>query len=323
MRPYGILVAVMLLTGRLVARETGRTGLGAGGDGPGRHDVADGDARHLVFRRASRSGRGSASWRRSGMPSRTGGRAAGRRWCSRRSRPRWPAGSGRSATWPGPVAAVYLWVDGRRRCRLAAAVPLAATVLAVVPQLILGLRRMDSTVSFHGRTVLQAVSPLQGCPSHRPGDPREPGLRQPGPGGPHHADPGLVLTLALLAFWISRRWRRSRPAHRPGRRLRSSAVRLRPGIGSFPFNPLECAGAAWWSGATCVEWAFRGYLDFTTCGPSTLCDRALVRRDPPDRCRALRGGMVVRAADGRTSGSRPPDRAVRLTRAGRPGPRGC
>ena len=31
----------------------------------------------------------------------------------------------------GPVAAVYLWTDGRRRCRLAAVAPLAATTLAV------------------------------------------------------------------------------------------------------------------------------------------------------------------------------------------------
>src|SRR5439155_5400526 len=62
----------------------------------------------------------------------------------------------------GPVAAVYLWVDGRRSCRLAAAVPLTATALAVGLSLALAARPMDSTVSFHGRTIREAVKPLQG-----------------------------------------------------------------------------------------------------------------------------------------------------------------
>ena len=45
---YSILVAVMLLAGRLIARETGRTHW-PGGDGPGGHHFAHGDSRHLVL----------------------------------------------------------------------------------------------------------------------------------------------------------------------------------------------------------------------------------------------------------------------------------
>ncbi len=60
------------------------------------------------------------------------------------------------------MAAVYLWVDGRRRCRIAAAVPLAATVIAVAVSLALASSRIESTISFHGRTVREAVSPVQG-----------------------------------------------------------------------------------------------------------------------------------------------------------------
>src|SRR5207302_6744372 len=65
----------------------------------------------------------------------------------------------------GPVAALYLWVDGRRRCRLAATVPLAATALTVGLSLIMAGRLIDSRVSFHGRTIRQAVNPVQGVVS--------------------------------------------------------------------------------------------------------------------------------------------------------------
>ena len=58
----------------------------------------------------------------------------------------------------GPVAAVYLWMDGRRRCRLAAVAPLAATTLAVALTLALGGRHIDSTISFHGRDARTAGS---------------------------------------------------------------------------------------------------------------------------------------------------------------------
>ena len=48
---YGILVAVMLMAGRLVARETGRIGSGPGDGGDGRDDLADVDPGGVVFRR--------------------------------------------------------------------------------------------------------------------------------------------------------------------------------------------------------------------------------------------------------------------------------
>ena len=54
---YSILIAVMLLTGRLVARETGRTGDRAGGDGPGGDDVGHAGACDLVLGRPAALGR--------------------------------------------------------------------------------------------------------------------------------------------------------------------------------------------------------------------------------------------------------------------------
>ena len=62
----------------------------------------------------------------------------------------------------GPAAAVYLWADGRRRCRLAAAIPLAATILTIVFSLAMSARQIDSTISFHGRTIREALDPVQG-----------------------------------------------------------------------------------------------------------------------------------------------------------------
>ena len=62
----------------------------------------------------------------------------------------------------GPVTAVYLWFDRRPRRRLAAAVPLVATAATVALLLSFAARPMDSTVSFHGRTVKDAANPIQG-----------------------------------------------------------------------------------------------------------------------------------------------------------------
>ena len=97
---YGILVAVMLMTGRLVARETGSVGLGLAAMalvGTTSLMLTPAD---VVLRAASRCGRASASWRRSGTPSPTAAAGDGPAWSWPRSARAWPAGSGRPATWP-------------------------------------------------------------------------------------------------------------------------------------------------------------------------------------------------------------------------------
>src|SRR5262249_36025271 len=141
----------------------------------------------------------------------------------------------------GPVAAVYLWVDGRRRCRLAATVPLAATALAVVLSLAPAARPLDRKGSLPGRANRHAIPPPQ----------RSLGTAQAIPENVVFGNLGLevetapiqavVLTLGLILLWTSRRlaWRcRSAPA--------GAATPKTPGLPlpSFTFNPLECAGAA-------------------------------------------------------------------------------
>src|SRR5207248_6966310 len=112
----------------------------------------------------------------------------------------------------GPVAAVYLWVDGRRRWRLAAVVLLAATALAVGLSLALAARPMDSKVSFHGRTIREAVEPVQGILSTAQAIPENLVFGNLGLEVEIAPIQGIVLTLGLILLWGSRRlgWR-SRP----------------------------------------------------------------------------------------------------------------
>ncbi len=134
---YGILVAVILLTGRLIARETGNTSLG----------LAAMAAMGLTPVMAS-----PASWYSAGQTLWSGFCILATLWYAQCWRRRASITalvlatiSAALAGWfwtigylAGPVAAVYLWLDGRRRCRLAAALPLVASVLALVAALALG-----------------------------------------------------------------------------------------------------------------------------------------------------------------------------------------
>ena len=158
---YSVLVAVMLLTGRLVARETGRTSLGLAAM------VAVGTTSLMLT---------PAIWYSAGQPLWAGLGILAALWYAQVYRRSGSAPalvlaaiSATVAGWfwaaghlAGPVAAVYLWVDGRRRCRWAALALLLATIAAITLTLALGGSRIDSTISFHGRTVAQAARPLQG-----------------------------------------------------------------------------------------------------------------------------------------------------------------
>jgi hypothetical protein len=268
---YGILVAVMLMAGRLVARETGRIG-------PGLAATAMVGTTSLMLT--------PASWYSGGQPLWAGLGILAALWYAQSYRRggRWPSlalaaistglagGFWSAGHLAGPVSAVYLWLDGRRRCRLAAAVPLAATAAAVLLMLSMATRPMDSTVSFHGRTIREAANPVQGAITTAQAIPENLIFANLGLVVETTPIQGIVLTLGLILFWAGRRWRRypeapasrsavadarapSRPAP-PGRPVR------RPSWPTFAFNPLECAGAAIVLGCYLLEWTFRGYFEY-------------------------------------------------------------
>jgi hypothetical protein len=252
---YSILVAVMLLTGRLVARETGRTMLGLVSM------VLVGTNSLMVT---------PAMWYSAGQPLWAGLGILATLWYAQlyRRSGRWPALMLAGLTAPiagwfwtvghiaGPVAAVYLWVDGRRRCRLAAAVPLAATFLAVALSLALGARRIDSSmIGLEGRTIRQAVNPLQGFLHTLQAIPGNLILGNIGLTARTTKTQGAALTLVLIVLWAGTR---RRPAL-GGDLAQQSVVARFP---SFAFSPLECAGATLVLGSYLIEWSFRGYVDF-------------------------------------------------------------
>ncbi len=255
---YSILVAVMLMTGRLVARETGRTILGLGSM------VLVGTTSLMLT---------PATWYSASQPLWAGLVILVTLWyaqCYRRSG-RWPALVLAALTAPiagwfwtlghlaGPSAAVYLWVDGRRRCKLAALVPLAATILAVTFSLTMAASQIDSTTSFHGRTVREALHPLQGLLHTGQSIPENLVFANLGLTVLTTQSQGAVLSLALFVLWSSRWWRW---------RLRSTkSVDGSDEFGSMPrppprFNPLEWTGAAMIIGGYLMEWSFRGYLEY-------------------------------------------------------------
>ncbi len=237
---YGILIAAMLLTGRFVARETGRSGAG----------LAAMTAVGLTSVMAS-----PACWYSAGQTLWAGFAILASLWYAQcwRRRPRLAAlvpGGVAAALggwfWTigylaGPVAAVYLWLDGRRRCRIAAAVPLAAAIAAFLLAMALGGGRIDSTVSFHGRKPGEAARPVEGLLHTAQAIPENLVLGNLGLKAQTTAAQGAVLCALLFGVWA-------------GGRLRTRR------LGAF--NPLECTGLALVLGSYLVEWTVRGYLPF-------------------------------------------------------------
>ena len=262
---YGILVAVMLMAGRLVARETGHAEAGLAAS------ALVGTTSLMLT---------PASWYSGGQPLWAGFGILSALWYAQSFRRggRWAAlalsavaaavagGFWSAGHLAGPVTAVYLWFDGRRRCRRAAAVPLAATAATAVLLLSLATRPMDSTVSFHGRTVGEAADPFQGAITTAQAIPGSLILANLGLDAEPTPVQGVVMTLSILAIWASRRWRRH-PAGDSAHPEASSSGPVptkgepRPFRPSFAFNPLESAGLAIVVGCYLLEWTFRGYLD--------------------------------------------------------------
>jgi hypothetical protein len=234
---YGILVAVMLMTGRLVARETCRPGLGLAA-------MATVGTSTLMFSAATWYSAGQPLWSGFGILvtlwylqgfRRTGGSlrlvlaavaaiVAG--WL-------WTVGH-----LAGPLGAIYLWADGRTRCRLAAAVPLLASVVAFAVAMGLGGRKIDASVSLHGRSAREAIDPIRVAEYTMQAIPENLFFGNLGVITETTALQGTLLTVALLLAWV---WSRS-PQWR--------------------FNPLECVGVAMVLGSYLLEWSLRGYKAF-------------------------------------------------------------
>ena len=252
---YSILVCVMLMTGRLVARETGRTIVGL-------VSMALVGTTSLMVTPAMWYSAGQPLWAALGILVTL--------WyaqCYRRSGRRpallFAGLAAPIAGWfwtvghmAGPAAAVYLWVDGRRRCKLAAAVPLAATVLAVMLTLALGAHRFEGKlINLDGRAIHEAVNPIQGFVDTLQAIPGNLILGNLGLTAQTTPTQGATLTLVLIVLWASMR-RRPKIGKDPARQSVWS------GFPSFAFNPLESAGATVAVGGYLIEWSFRGYVDF-------------------------------------------------------------
>jgi hypothetical protein len=237
---YGILTAVMLLAGRFVARETGRIWLGLVA-------MSAVGTTSLMLSAAAWYSAGQTLWAGYGI--------LGSLWyaqCFRMSG-RVPALllaalAAMMAGWfwtighlAGPVAAIYLWRDGRKHCRWAAAAPLSGTLIALAVGLGLGAGKIDSSVSFHGRTAAEAARPIAGLLHTAQSIPENLVFANLGLRVRTTPAQGLIATTMILAPWLTIRWRQ----------------------GCFrSLNPLETAGAALALASYFVEWTARGYLDY-------------------------------------------------------------
>lgn len=236
---YSILVAVMLLTGRLVARETGEADLGlVAMTVVGTNTLMLSPAMWYSAGQTLWAGIGILAtlwylqgWRKVGGVRRlvlAGLSACLAGWF-------WTVGH-----FAGPIGAIYLWADGRRRCRKAAVVPLASSVLAFAVGMGLGAGKIDSTISFHGRTTREAIEPVQGVLHTLQAIPENTVLGTLGLTGETTQSQGVALSLAIAAAWL---WSR-----RVGWR----------------FNPLELTGVALLLASYLLEWTVRGYLPFSS-----------------------------------------------------------
>ena len=237
---YAILIAVMMMAARLVARETASWTVGAAAA------IGLGTTSLMLA---------PAAWYSAGQPLWAGFATLSALWCAqsrRRSRSFASlaacAAASAVAGWfwtigylAGPVAALYLWQDGRRSCRWAAAAPLSASVLAALLAMALGAGKIDSTISFHGRTTAEAARPIEGILHTMRAVPESLVLGNLGLAVETTAAQGTILTLGLVGVWLVARIRRG---------------------GLSAFNPLETAGAALTIGSYLIEWTVRGYLPF-------------------------------------------------------------
>ena len=202
----------------------------------------------------------------------------------------------------GPVGAAYLWADGRRRCRFASAVPLAATLAAVVSALVLGGSRIDARVSFHGRTEREALDLFAGASHTLQAIPENLVFQNLGIEVETTPAQAVAIVVAIGVAWASSLSKTSKSRNfgsNPLIRSRkflllswiwlaigfAAAIGLRLGFGErgWPLSafvlmiaaalavatradsrpaPLELAGLVLLGSSYYVEWIFRGYQPF-------------------------------------------------------------
>ncbi len=143
---------------------------------------------------------------------------------------------------------------------MAAAVPLAASILALLLGLAIGGRQIDTTVSFHGRTPKQATRPVRGLLYTAQSIPENLILGNLGLATRTTQSQGAIITAALVLVWISsvvcRGGGREQPRFDDAWRL----VDVTAAIGNLA--PLECAGSVLLVGSYVIEWSARGYMDY-------------------------------------------------------------
>ena len=234
---YGALVLVMLLSGRLVARESGC-------DGAGWAAAAATGTTSLMFWPATWYSAGQTLWAASGVVAtllilqtwkRSGGpgRLVAAGLMAVVAGGLWTLGH-----LAGPIGAVYLWVGGSPRARKAALVPLTATVLAAAVGAGLGAPKIDPKHVFYGRTARQALDPLMGLSHSAQAVTESLILGNLGLTAETTMTQAWAIAAALVAVWLG--------SHRKGR----------------PFAPMELAGGGLLAGGYLIEWTFRGYLSF-------------------------------------------------------------
>lgn len=236
---YSMLVALMLLTGRLIARETKNAALGLA-------SACMIGVTSLQFTAGTWYSAGQTLWAGFGI--------IGVLWYLQawRRSPKviylvaafvtaWIAGGfwsiGHAS---GPVGAVYLFCDGRPRCKKASIVPLLGSIAAAAVFLGLGANQIDASISTSGRSAADATNPIVGVWHTLRAFPEHLILQNLGLEAAVGPIRGLIFTLAFFLIWA---WTR-RAALRP--------------------TALEAAGFTLIFLSYFVELSFRGYLPFSS-----------------------------------------------------------
>lgn len=262
---YGMLVTVILLTGRLIARETNCWT-------PALASMIGVGTTSVMWMPTIWYSAGQTLWAGAGILIALGIAQDYRRWGGVWRLPVLAAAVmiaggfwtiGHAA---GPVSAVYLWCDGRSRCRWAAVAPVVATVVMAGGCLALGASKMDVTISFHGRTVEQALDPWRGVTHTLQAIPENLVFGNLGLSPETTAGQGIALTAGLLLIWAwsrrSTRWIEGEPEG-----MGRARKRWWRAISTLPWprpRPLEAAGGLLVLSAYLVEWSFRSYLPWSS-----------------------------------------------------------
>jgi hypothetical protein len=263
---YALLVATMLLAGLFVWRETGRPALAV---------------TTMVFLGTTSLMQPAASWFSASQATGAGfgvllallfaqgWRRKGGAWrlvmiviCA------WMAGgcwtTGHVA---GLVVAAYLLADARRKCFYAALVPLLSAVIGVVVVLGSGGRGIEqqSTISFHGRSTKEAISPVQGALHTVQAIPERLVLGDLGLGAKTTFPQAVALIFCLGLIWVCSRRRQDPLLDRTEYALLlESEPTAHAKVPRWVATPLESVGAVLIVCSYGMLWTFRGYLPFSS-----------------------------------------------------------